>query len=312
MSYCIGFDIGGTKCAVSLGKVEEGKISLLKREETPTVDEPKKTLSVLAPFVKEWVKEYGVTAAGISCGGPLDSKKGLIVSTPNLSKGWHGFYIVDYVKEEFGLTAKLQNDANACAVAEWKFGAGRGTRNMVFFTFGTGLGAGLILDGKLYAGANDNAGEAGHIRLAKTGPIGYGKAGSFEGFCSGSGIAKLAKQMAARCKKMPECIEKMGGMSEITTKKLAQAAFAGDKFAKRVFDKSGEMLGKGLSIIVDIINPEKIVIGGVFMRSSALLVPAMNKVLQKEALGESMQVCEIVPAELSENIGDIAALSLAL
>ena len=312
MSYCIGFDIGGTKCAVSLGKVEEGKISLLKREETPTVDEPKKTLSVLAPFVKEWVKEYGVTAAGISCGGPLDSKKGLIVSTPNLSKGWHGFYIVDYVKEEFGLTAKLQNDANACAVAEWKFGAGRGTRNMVFFTFGTGLGAGLILDGKLYAGANDNAGEAGHIRLAKTGPIGYGKAGSFEGFCSGSGIAKLAKQMAARCKKMPECIEKMGGMSEITTKKLAQAAFAGDKFAKRVFDKSGEMLGKGLSVIVDIINPEKIVIGGVFMRSSALLVPAMNKVLQKEALGESMQVCEIVPAELSENIGDIAALSLAL
>nr|MBR6778313.1 ROK family protein [Clostridia bacterium] len=312
MSYCIGFDIGGTKCAVSLGKVEEGKISLLKREETPTMDEPKKTLSVLAPFVKEWVKEYGVTAAGISCGGPLDSKKGLIVSTPNLSKGWHGFYIVDYVKEEFGLTAKLQNDANACAVAEWKFGAGRGTRNMVFFTFGTGLGAGLILDGKLYAGANDNAGEAGHIRLAKTGPIGYGKAGSFEGFCSGSGIAKLAKQMAARCKKMPECIEKMGGMSEITTKKLAQAAFAGDKFAKRVFDKSGEMLGKGLSVIVDIINPEKIVIGGVFMRSSALLVPAMNKVLQKEALGESMQVCEIVPAELSENIGDIAALSLAL
>ena len=312
MSYCIGFDIGGTKCAVSLGKVEEGKIFLLKREETPTLDEPKKTLSILAPFVKEWVKEYGVTAAGISCGGPLDSKKGLIVSTPNLSKGWHGFYIVDYVKEEFGLTAKLQNDANACAVAEWKFGAGRGTKNMVFFTFGTGLGAGLILDGKLYAGANDNAGEAGHIRLAKTGPIGYGKAGSFEGFCSGNGIAKLAKQMAARCKKMPECIEKMGGMSEITTKKLAQAAFAGDKFAKRVFNKSGEMLGKGLSVIVDILNPEKIVIGGVFMRSSALLVPAMNKVLQKEALGESMQVCEIVPAELSENIGDIAALSLAL
>ncbi len=312
MSYCIGFDIGGTKCAVSLGKVEEGKISLLKREETPTLNEPKKTLSVLAPFVKEWVKEYGATAAGISCGGPLDSKKGLIVSTPNLSKGWHGFYIVDYVKEEFGLTAKLQNDANACAVAEWKFGAGRGTKNMVFFTFGTGLGAGLILDGKLYAGANDNAGEAGHIRLAKTGPIGYGKAGSFEGFCSGNGIAKLAKQMAARCKKIPECIEKMGGMSEITTKKLAQAAFAGDKFAKRVFDKSGEMLGKGLSVIVDILNPEKIVIGGVFMRSSALLVPAMNKVLQKEALCESMQVCEIVPAELSENIGDIAALSLAL
>lgn len=311
MSYCIGFDIGGTKCAVSLGEIADGNIRVLHRQETPTLDNPLSTLSTLAPFVKEWVKEYGVTQAGISCGGPLDSKKGLIVSTPNLAKGWHGFYIVDYVKKEFGLTSKLQNDANACAVAEWKFGAGQGTKNMVFFTFGTGLGAGLILDGKLYAGTNDNAGEAGHIHLAKKGPVGFGGAGSFEGFCSGGGITRLAKIMASRCKKVPECIEKMGGMDEITTKKLAQAAFDGDRFAKRVFAKSGEMLGKGLSIIVDILNPEKIVIGGVYMRSSALLIPSMKKVLQKDALSESLQVCEIVPAKLSENIGDIAALALA-
>ena len=311
MSYRIGFDIGGTKCAVSLGEIRGGSICLLKRQETPTLDNPQKTLSTLAPFVKEWVKEYGVTKAGISCGGPLSSEKGLIVSTPNLAKGWHGFYIVDYVKKEFGLSAKLQNDANACAVAEWKFGAGQGTKNMVFFTFGTGLGAGLILDGKLYAGTNDNAGEAGHIHLAKKGPVGFGGAGSFEGFCSGGGITRLAKIMAARCKKIPKCIEDMGGMDEITTKKLAQAAFEGDNFAKLVFAKSGEMLGKGLSIIVDILNPEKIVIGGVYMRSSALLIPSMKKVLEKDALSESLQVCEIVPAKLSENIGDIAALALA-
>lgn len=309
--YCIGFDIGGTKCAVSLGEIADGNIRVLHRQETPTLDDPQATLSTLAPFVKEWVKEYGVTQAGISCGGPLDSKKGLIVSPPNLSKGWHGFYIVEYVQKEFGLSSKLQNDANACAVAEWKFGAGQGTKNMVFFTFGTGLGAGLILDGKLYAGTNDNAGEAGHIHLAKKGPVGFGGAGSFEGFCSGGGITRLAKIMAARCKKVPECIEKMGGMDEITTKKLAQAAFDGDKFAKRVFAKSGEMLGKGLSIIVDILNPEKIVIGGVYMRSSALLIPSMQKVLERDALSESLQVCEIVPAKLSENIGDIAALALA-
>ena len=311
MSYCIGFDIGGTKCAVSLGEIQDGNIRVVHRQETPTLYSPIDTLSILAPFVKEWVKEYGVTKAGISCGGPLDSKKGLIVSPPNLATGWHGFYIVEYVEKEFGLTSKLQNDGNACAVAEWKFGAGQGTKNMVFFTFGTGLGAGLILDGKLYAGTNDNAGEAGHIRLAKKGPGGFGGAGSFEGFCSGGGITRLAKIMAARCKKLPDCIEKMGGMDEITTKKLAQAAFSGDKFAKRVFTKSGEMLGKGLSIIVDILNPEKIVIGGVYMRSSALLIPSMQKVLNAQALGESLQVCEIVPAKLSENIGDIAALSLA-
>lgn len=311
MKYCIGFDIGGTKCAVSLGEIENGNIRIIAREETPTVDCPQTTLGVLAPYVKKWISETGATSAGISCGGPLNSKAGVIVCPPNLAKGWHGFAIVDYVQQEFGLSAKLQNDANACAVAEWKFGAGKGTQNMIFFTFGTGLGAGLILDGKLYSGTNDNAGEAGHIGLAKKGPIGFGKHGSFEGFCSGGGIARLAQEMALRCKKMPTCIEEMGGMSAITTKKLSEAAKKGDAFAKRVFAKSGEMLGKGLAIMIDVINPEKIVLGGVFMRSSKLLVPAMNKVLKREALAESLAVCEIVPAKLSENIGDVAAIAVA-
>lgn len=312
MKYCIGLDIGGTKCAASLGEIDGSEIRVLKRYEVPTSVCPTETLEALAPYVLAWSEETGAERAGISCGGPLDSKRGVIVSTPNLAKGWHGFAIVEYVKEKFGLTARLQNDANACAVAEWKFGAGRGTQNMIFFTFGTGLGAGLILDGKLYSGTNDNAGEAGHIRLAKNGPVGFGKAGSFEGFCSGGGIAKLALQMAERRKKMPACIEKMGGRDAITTKKLSEAAKAGDRFARRVFEKSGEMLGKGLSVMIDVLNPEKIVLGGVFMRSSELLIPSMRKVLERETLDESLSVCEIVPAQLRENIGDIAALALAL
>lgn len=308
----IGFDIGGTKCAVSLGEIENGNIRVLYREETPTKYSAEETLSCLAPFVKKWAAEKQVKRAGISCGSPLNSQTGVIVCPPNLAAGWYGFPIVDWVRKEFNLTAVLQNDANACAVAEWKFGAGQGTKNMVFLTFGTGLGAGLILDGKLYSGTNDNAGEAGHIRLAKKGPVGYGKAGSFEGFCSGGGITRLAQEMAARCKKIPDCIQKMGGMSEITTKKLAMAAFAGDKFAKRVFTKSGEMLGKGLSILVDILNPEKIVIGGVFMRSAELLIPSMKKQMERECIGESLQVCEVVGAKLSENIGDIAAIAVGV
>ena len=308
--YCIGFDIGGTKCAVSLGKIEKGEIEILGREETPTLPSATETLENLVKAVESFQSGREIAAAGISCGGPLDSVKGVIISPPNLPY-WHGFAIVEYIQQRFGLKAKLQNDANACAVAEWKFGAGKGTKNMVFMTFGTGLGAGLILDGKLYSGTNDNAGEAGHIRLAKRGPMGYGKEGSFEGFCSGGGIAQLAKIMALRAKKIPDSIVEMGGVSEITTKKLALKAFAGDKFCKRVFAKSGELLGKGLSILIDILNPEKIVLGGVFMRSSALLVPSMRKQIEKEALGVSAQVCEIVPAKLSENIGDIAALAIA-
>ena len=308
--YYIGLDIGGTKCAASLGKITGDKIEILARNEVETLPSAEETLRNLKPFVEEYKVKTGATEAGISCGGPLDCKKGVILTPPNLPY-WHGFAIVDFVRREFGLTARMQNDANACAVAEWLFGAGRGTQNMVFLTFGTGLGAGLILDGKLYSGTNDNAGETGHIRLAKNGPMGFGKYGSFEGFCSGGGIARLAEEMAKRCKKVPACIEKMGGMSAITTKKLAEAAFAGDVFAKRVFAKSGQMLGRGLSILIDLLNPEKIVLGGVFMRSHALLVPAMKKEIAKEALGISAEVCEIVPAQLSENIGDIAALAIA-
>ena len=310
--YCIGFDIGGTKCAVSLGEIRDGEITLLHREEVATEYSAEKTLAALLPHVCEWRDKYSVTRAGISCGGPLDSATGVIVCPPNLAEGWHGFAIVSYIKEKTGLESRLMNDANACAYAEWLFGAGRGTKNMVFMTFGTGLGAGLILDGRLYCGTNDNAGEIGHIRLAKSGPRGYGKDGSFEGFCSGGGIARLAVMMAEKCKKIPDYMKNAGGVCNISTKKLAEEAFRGDKFAKRVFAKSGKMLGSGLSIVIDVLNPEKIVLGGVFMRSSELLIPTMKKEIEKECLGVSASVCEIVPAVLSENVGDIAALAIAM
>jgi len=268
-------------------------------------------LTDIVVFRLFYQSKYKLTKAGISCGGPLDSQKGIILCPPNLP-GWENFPIVDYVNKEYALEAKLENDANACAVAEWKFGAGRCATNMIFLTFGTGLGAGLILDGKLYSGTNGNAGEVGHIRLAKNGPVGYGKKGSFEGFCSGGGIACLAEMMGRRRNQTPQCIVALGGYEKITTKKLAEAAFAGDKFAKQVFTKSGKMLGKGLSVLIDVLNPERIVLGGVFMRSSELLIPGMQREIAKEALTDCASVCEIVPAKLSENIGDIAAVSIAV
>lgn len=122
--------------------------------------------------------------------------------------------IVEFFEHQFSIPAAIQNDANACALAEWKFGAGRGTQNIIFLTFGTGLGAGLILDGKLYSGTNDNAGEVGHIRLDNFGPVGYGKAGSFEGFCSGSGIAQLARKV---CRIVPaELDEQIGDIASLS------------------------------------------------------------------------------------------------
>ena len=211
--------------------------------------------------------------------------------------------------------AKLQNDANACAVAEWKFGAGKDHNNVVFLTFGTGLGAGLILDGKLYSGTNDNAGEGGHIRLAPTGPVGYGKAGSFEGFCSGGGLAQLGYTIALEKVKegiYPLYFKEGYAARDVTAKTIADAALLGDETALEVYRTCGEYLGRGLSIIIDILNPEVIVIGSIFARCQNLLWESAKNVIDKEALYLSSDCCKVVPAVLGEQIGDYAAIATAL
>lgn len=251
---------------------------------------------------------------GISCGGPLDAQKGVILSPPNLP-GWDHIEITKCLEAHYGAKAQLQNDANACALAEWKFGAGIGCDNMIFLTFGTGLGAGLILNGKLYEGTNGNAGEVGHIRLAERGPIGYQKHGSFEGFCSGGGIARLGYTKTKNAiKKGHRPLYFSDGMSEkdITAKAIAHAAEQGDSTALEVYRISGKYLGRGLSVLIDILNPEKIVIGSIFTRSRKLLIDAMQKEIDAEALPISRGCCQIVGARLGEALGDYAAIATAL
>lgn len=316
--YLLGIDIGGTKCAVNYGYKEEERLFLLdmdkERFPTTTVDE---TIDAILKSVETMIKKHELTkvrprAIGISCGGPLDSKKGIIMSPPNLN-GWDNIPIVDMIYEKFGIRTGLQNDANACALAEWKYGAGRGTQNMVFMTFGTGLGAGLILNGKLFTGANDNAGELGHIRLSEYGPVGYGKAGSFEGFCSGGGIAQIARSLVIERLQMGITVEwcKPEEMDSITAQRVAEEANKGDKLALEVFDVSAKALGKGLSIIIDILNPESIVIGGIYTRCESLFQQRMLEIIEREALPHSKKVCKVLISELGEQIGDYAALSVA-
>ena len=301
--YYIGFDIGGTKCAVSLGKRWNEEIEIVEREEFPT-SAPIETFDRFAPFINAWKEKYRVIKAGVSCGGPLNAEQGVIVSTPNLSKEWHGFAIVAYIKTRFGLVAKLENDANASAVAEWKFGAGRGARNVVFMTFGTGLGAGLILDGKLYAGTNGNAGEFGHIRLEEDGPIGYHKIGSAEGFCSGNGIKRLAE---LRAKEQGFVLDE-----GLTTKTVFEKAKQGDGFYLSIVKESAEKFARVVSILIDLFNPEIIVAGGVFMRNYDLFMSVMTPIIEKESLTDCYKVCKILPAQIGENIGDYSALAVAV
>ena len=183
---------------------------------------------------------------------------------------------------------------------------------MAFLTFGTGLGAGLILDGKLYSGTNDNAGELGHIRLSDFGPVGYGKSGSFEGFCSGGGIRQLAQSLVKERLQMGRSVSWCpdGDIEKITAKVVADAAREGDALAKEIYDISSRYLGIGLSVLIDIINPEVIVIGSIYTRNEDMMKPVMDSVISREALPLAAKVCRVVPAALGEAIGDYAALSV--
>lgn len=273
---------------------------------------PAAILERFSAFTEKQLKSYKIEGIGISCGGPLDSNRGIIMRPPSLTF-WDNIEIVKYFEEKYGIKTYLQNDANACAVAEWKFGAGKGAKNMIFLTFGTGFGAGLILNGKLYAGTNDNAGEIGHVRLTKNGPLGYYKKGSCEGYCSGSGIARLA-EITSKQKKYEQSFTEYADAVEkedINARTIAEYARKGNAFCKAVYKKSGEMLGRTLSILIDVLTPEKIVIGGVYMRSHDLLYPYAIKEMKKECLSLSLEKVEILPAGLKENIGDYAALSVA-
>ncbi len=282
-----GFDIGGTKCAVV---VADGNGHIQKRHQVFTADYP--GWQQILDALLETVKDESVPAAiGVSCGGPLDSHRGLILSPPNLP-GWDEVPITDYLSERVGAPCFLQNDANACALAEWRFGAGKGCKNMVFLTFGTGFGAGLILNGHLYEGTNDNAGEIGHVRAAEDGPLGYGKAGGFEGFCSGGGIAQLS-----------------GGVS---AKEVVQLAEKGDAKALEVLNTSAKMLGRAASLLIDVLNPERIVVGSIFARAEKWFRDVMEAEIEKEALAFSRKVCKVVPAELGDSIGDVAAITVAI
>ena len=310
MTVSIGIDIGGTKCALSIGECSVDEVRILHREEFPTkglswqevLEEFGERINRFLKSGEDAASPMTIANIGISCGGPLDSKRGVIMSPPNLP-GWDNVPVVKFFADRFKVPVHLQNDANACAYAEWRFGAGRGTKNMVFMTFGTGLGAGIIIDGKLYSGTNDNAGEIGHIRLRENGPIGYNKVGSAEGFCSGAGMARLAQIRASE--------QGVDLPDDFSAKELFRRMDAGDAFCTAIFRESAAHLGMILSYVIDILNPEVIVLGGVFMRQTDRFIREITPILEREALPFARQVCRIVPAGLSENIGDYAALAVA-
>ena len=300
----VGLDIGGTKCAVITGIMNAtGDIAIEAREAFPTPKTQEEAIQRLGDLTQAMTAGREIAAIGISAGNPMDAGKGMLLNPPNLP-GWTGISMTDRMTERFHAPARMENDANACALAEYRLGAGKGCQNMVFITFGTGFGAGLVLDGRLYRGTTGCAGELGHWRLSDYGPSGYGKLGSFEGFCSGGGMAQLAQTVAHRYIQngTPPAYQ------AFDVKTVAQAARAGDPAALEVFDICGKHLGQGLALVCDLLDVERIVLGRIYARCEDLLVAPMREVLDRETLPNHTR---ILPAALGEQIGDYAALTIA-
>jgi glucokinase len=304
----LGLDIGGTKTAVALG---HSPVEVLAREEFPT-GAPQPTLNLAVAAARRLLAARGgqsPAAVGVACGGPLDAEQGVILSPPNLP-GWSDVPVVELVTRVIPAPARLENDANAGALAEHRYGAGRGVRDFVFVTFGTGLGAGLVLGGRLHRGASGMAGEIGHVRLAPDGPFAHGKHGSAEGFASGAGLAQIARR----------CHDEAGGRGsslaglgpeELTARAVVRAALDGDELAGELVAECGRGLGRALAVLADLVNPEVIAVGGLAVPLGDLvLIPARREMLA-EALPEAGCVCRVVPAQLGEGIGDAQALVLA-
>ena len=314
--YLIGIDIGGTKCRVSLGRDREGELEIIAcGESRATGDQsPGETLELLLADALGLAQKADAkpAAIGISCGSPLDQKQGLILSPPNLP-GWDNIPVTEFFSRAAGIPAFLQNDADAGALAEWKYGAGRGASSLIFITCGTGLGAGLILDKRLYSGASGMAGEIGHIRISEYGPPGYGKTGSFEGFCSGGGIARFARSVAEaefQMGRSPAFCPGRENLETLSARSVGDAAARGDPLAREIYAETGRKLGQGLAIVIDILNPELIIIGSVFTRRRDELWPHAEAVIKREVLPRSWEACRVVPSLLGDEIGNYAAITV--
>ncbi len=304
----VGVDVGGTKTAVILS---ERPPEALARIEFATLPDqgPERALQLIVESARRLLAQHGlgVKAVGVSCGSPLDRVKGIIQAPPNLAT-WVDVPIRSLLEEAFDAPCQVENDANAGAVAEHRFGAGVGTDHMVFLTLGTGLGAGIIANGSLYLGAGGDAGEIGHVRLSPTGPVGYHKAGSIEGWSSGGGIAQLAARVLARRGRS----SRLHAVENVTARDVGIAAQAGDAVARSILRRSGERLGQTLAMLIDVLNPQRIVLGGLAWRMGEPFMAPMRRVMEREALPQTLRACEVVPAALGEKIGDVAAMCVAM
>jgi len=304
----LGLDIGGTKTACVEGTIAAG---ILKRVEMPTrASEPyAAALGDIVGAGQKLIREAEnagrhVAAVSVSVGGPLRIEEGFLINPPHLP-GWHGAPLKARLREAFpGLPVCVEHDGNAGALAEFYFGAGKGKedlRHLIFLTFGTGIGAGIIVNGQILRGASDTAGEVGHWRLAEDGPLGFGKHGSWESFGSGAGLVELAAQMFP---------SRWSAATPIRA--VVEAMLADDADALQVAAIAGKWMGRGLALLIDAFNPQMIVFGSLGVALGERVLGPARAVIAEEALPQAAAACELLPCGLGNRIGDVAALMAAL
>ena len=312
MAKRIGIDVGGTNVKIAL--VDDGKIIYSNSVPTYAQMGYEYTVNNIKQAIRDLMKETETTAAdikgiGFDFPGQVDYKTGVVKLAPNIP-GWVNVPIAQMIEEAFHIPTRIDNDVRCAALGEMNFGAGKGCQNFVCITVGTGIGSGLVVNGQLVRGAANAAGEIGHIKLQmKDGPIcGCGDTGCLEAFASGPSIVAMAQDYLKSGKSTK--FREMAGDGEIKPYIVAKEAEAGDPVAKRIFTIIGEYVGMGLVSVINLLNPEKVIIGGGVAEAGDLLLEPIRKTVMERAMVVARESVEIVPAELGNSAGVIGASML--
>jgi glucokinase len=313
--YYLGLDLGGTKILTGLADIEGNIITRSRRDTEAELGEDKIIENMIATIEdvlsKADVSKDQIKTLGIGSPGPLDSKKGIIIENANLP--WKNVALVERIESALGIKTLLQNDANAAALGEKWFGAGKNVDNMVYITISTGIGGGAIINKELFTGVNDNACEIGHTVIDPDGPLcGCGNHGCLEAFSSGTSIGKRAREAAA-AGKSKEMLEQADNIVEdIDAVICSQAANQGDQVAKDIFKNAGYHLGIGLGNVVNTFNTEMIILGGGVMKASDLFLDEAIKTMEDISLAGSLEMVTVKEAELGSDIGLMGAIAVAM
>ena len=315
-SHVIGIDIGGTKLATVVAD-KNGNILQKVRKPTESQKGPHHTVQLLLDMVDDVLDLAGlgrddISGIGVSCGGPLDTKTGIIYSPPNLP-GWDALPLKEVIESEFHIPTIIENDANASALAEARFGGGRGYDYVLYMTMSTGIGGGIVANGEIYHGANDSAGEVGHQILLPDGPLcGCGQYGCLEALCSGPSIARRAQKTVAD-QPSTKILGLAGGqIDRIRSEHVLQAARDGDALAVALVEETAYYMGWGIANLVNILNPQIVLLGTIAVAAGDLLLDPIRRTVTEMAMQRPLESVKIMPAELGDSIGDLAAISLVI